>query len=137
MRSVHTAVHTEDLLGWSEESERADAEAQSILARVIAEACEDPAERELFLRAQRECIALERTRKATLRAKLKQADDGTAPILVDYAGAANLLGTTASALKTRVSRGDPKLVAARVMHGRAVRFNVAKLTERHTPGRRS
>jgi hypothetical protein len=56
-------------------------------------------------------------------------------ILVDYAGAAELLGTTVSALKTRVSRGDARLHAAMVTNGRRVRFNVAKLSEKFTPKR--
>ncbi len=58
------------------------------------------------------------------------------PILVDYNEAARLLGTTVSALKTRVSRGDLKLTAAMITSGRTVRFNVDKLNEKFTPRRR-
>jgi hypothetical protein len=63
--------------------------------------------------------------------------DDRPPLLVGYAGAATLLGTTVSALKSRVSRGDNKLRAAMVTNGRSVRFSVAKLTERFSrAGRR-
>jgi hypothetical protein len=55
------------------------------------------------------------------------------PLLVDYAGAAALLSTTVDALKSRVSRGDNKLLAALVSNGRSVRFSVAKLTEKFSP----
>jgi hypothetical protein len=55
------------------------------------------------------------------------------PLLVDYAGAAALLSTTADALKSRVSRGDNKLLAAMVPNGRSVRFSVAILREKCTP----
>ncbi len=55
------------------------------------------------------------------------------PLLVDYAGAARLLGTTVTALKSRVSRGDNRLTAAMVTNGRSVRFNIEKLGEKFTP----
>lgn len=55
--------------------------------------------------------------------------------LVDYPEAARLLGTTVSALKTRVSRGDHRLHSAMVTNGRRVQFNVAKLSEKFTPRR--
>jgi len=58
------------------------------------------------------------------------------PILADYPEAADLLRTTVSALKTRVSRGDQRLHAAMVTYGRSVRFNVAKLREKFAPKRR-
>jgi hypothetical protein len=52
------------------------------------------------------------------------------PLLVTYAGAARLLGTTVSALKTRVSRGENKLRACMVTNGRRVRFSTLKLAEK-------
>jgi len=57
-------------------------------------------------------------------------------ILVTYQEAARRLGTTVAALKTRVSRGDPRLTAAMVPDGRSVRFNVARLNEVCKPGAR-
>jgi hypothetical protein len=52
------------------------------------------------------------------------------PLLVTYAGAARLLGTTVSALKTRVSRGENRLRACMVTNGRRVRFSTLKLAEK-------
>jgi hypothetical protein len=52
------------------------------------------------------------------------------PLLVNYQGAARLLGTTPSALRKRIHRGDVKLTACMVTNGRAVRFSVTKLNER-------
>jgi len=86
--------------------------------------------------------------EAEVRALLRRSHDGepepavarilaAPPILVDYSGAAELLATTVTALKTRVSRGDHRLHAAMVTNGRSVRFNVAKLSEKFTPKRAS
>ena len=58
---------------------------------------------------------------------------GPPPLLVDYAGAARLLGTTVTALKSRVSRGDNRVAAAMVTNGRSVRFNIEKLSEKFKP----
>lgn len=83
-------------------------------------------------------ISSEKTRSqrtAEDLAKVREAGSRE-PILVNYNEAARLLGTTVSALKTRVSRGDPKLTAAMITSGRAVRFNVDKLNEKFTPRRR-
>jgi hypothetical protein len=59
--------------------------------------------------------------------------EGSEPILVDYKQAARLLGTTVPALKSRVSRGDARLLAAIVSNGRSVRFNRAMLEKKFTP----
>lgn len=57
-------------------------------------------------------------------------------ILVDYAGAARLLGTTVPALKSRVSRGENRLRACMVTVGRRVWFSRIRLAERFGGGRR-
>jgi hypothetical protein len=122
MQPVHTRVHTEVFEGPSDDIDRKVR--QKIDALDL-----DPLVKALIHEAHGEVIARNREAEAKL--------EGPEPVLVDYAGAARLLGTTVAALKTRMSRGDTKLMAAKVQNGRAVRFNVVKLTEKNTPGRRS
>jgi hypothetical protein len=55
-------------------------------------------------------------------------------LLVDYPQAARMLSTTVSALKTRMSRGDPKLHACvAATEDRTVRFDAKKLADVFTP----
>jgi hypothetical protein len=105
---------------------RADQVAVSEGIRALVEALPRVVERERQLLA--DAVAERVAERLT-------AAPSSVPFLAGYPEAARLLSTTVSALKTRVSRGDPRLHAAMVTNGKSVRFNVAKLFEKFKPKR--